>query len=85
MEKLISQIVLKVLSEQREPSMPLIVKLFKVLDEEKKKKKKRAEILEVIENLAPYMNIPPDYSLYLLELFLLNYRKDGDYSGLTKG
>ena len=85
MEKLISQIVLKVLLEQREPSMPLIVKLFKVLDEEKKKKKKRAEILEVIENLAPYMNIPPDYALYLLELFLLNYRKDGDYSGLTKG
>jgi hypothetical protein len=85
MEKLISQIVLKVLLEQREPSIPLIVKLFKVLDEEKKKKKKRAEILEVIENLAPYMNIPPDYALYLLELFLLNYRKDGDYSGLTKG
>ena len=85
MENLISQIVRKVLLEQREPSMPLIVKLFKVLDEEKKKKKKRAEILEVIENLAPYMNIPPDYALYLLELFLLNYRKDGDYSGLTKG
>ena len=85
MENLISQIVRKVLLEQREPSMPLIVKLFKVLDEEKKKKKKRAEILEVIENLAQYMNIPPDYALYLLELFLLNYRKDGDYSGLTKG
>ena len=85
MENLISQIVRKVLLEQREPLMPLIVKLFKVLDEEKKKKKKRAEILEVIENLAPYMNIPPDYALYLLELFLLNYRKDGDYSGLTKG
>ena len=85
MENLISQIVRKVLLEQKEPSMPLIVKLFKVLDEEKKKKKKRAEILEVIENLAPYMNIPPDYALYLLELFLLNYRKDGDYSGLTKG
>jgi hypothetical protein len=69
---------------KREPSLSIIQKLFKVLDEEKKKKKKRAEILQVIENLAPYMNIPEDYALYILELYLLNYRKDGDYSGLTK-
>ena len=70
--------------DSRAPKVPVILKLFKILDEEKKKKKKRAEILEVIENLAPYMNVPPKYALYLLELFLLNYRKDGDYSGLTK-
>jgi hypothetical protein len=30
------------------------------------------------------MNIPKDYALYILELYLLNYRKDGDYSGLNK-
>jgi hypothetical protein len=72
------------LNEGKEPSTPVILKLFKVLDEEKKKKKKRAEIIEVIEKLSPYMNIPPNYALYLLELYLLNYRKDGDYSGLTK-
>ena len=70
--------------DKRAPSLSIIQKLFKVLDEEKKKKKKRAEILQVIENLAPYMNIPKDYALYILELYLLNYRKDGDYSGLTK-
>jgi hypothetical protein len=70
--------------DKRAPSLSVIQKLFKVLDEEKKKKKKRAEILKVIENLAPYMNIPKDYALYILELYLLNYRKDGDYSGLTK-
>jgi len=84
MSNLISILVKKYLNEAKEPSMTIIQKLFKILDEEKKKKKKRAEILEVIKNLAPYMNIPPDYALYLLELFLLNYRKDGDYSGLTK-
>ena len=72
------------LSEAKEPDFPLIVKLFKVLDEEKQKKKKRAEILQVIETLSPYMGIPPEYSLYLLESYVLNYRKDGDYSGLTK-
>jgi len=78
-------LVQKYLNEGKEPSMTVLQKLFKVLDEEKKKKKKRAEILEVIKNLAPYMNIPPDYAVYILELYLLNYRKDGDYSGLTKG
>ena len=81
----ISILVQKYLNEGKEPSMSVLQKLFKVLDEEKKKKKKRAEILEVIRNLAPYMNIPPDYAVYILELYLLNYRKDGDYSGLTKG
>ena len=75
----------KHLNEGKEPSMTVLQKLFKVLDEEKKKKKKRAEILEVIEKLALYMNFPPEYALYILELYLLNYRKDGDYSGLTKG
>lgn len=76
---------MKIIQEQKGvPSLTIIQKLFKVLDEEKKKKKKRAEILQVIENLAPYMNIPADYALYILELYLLNYRKDGDYSGLTK-
>ena len=85
MENLISQIVRKVLLEQKEPSMPLIVKLFKMLNEEKKKNKTRASLIQVIENYAPYMNIPPEYALYLLELYVLNYRKDGDYSGLTKG
>ncbi len=73
-----------VLAEAKEPSFPLILRLFEVLDEEKKKKKKRAEILQVIEGMTPYMNIPAEYSLYLLEAYLLNYRKDGDYSGLTK-
>jgi hypothetical protein len=85
MEYIISENQLKtLLNERKEPPVPIILKLFKVLDEEKKKKKKRSEILEVIEKLAPYMNIPPEYSLYLLELYLLNYNKDGDYSGLTK-
>ena len=85
MENLISQIVRKVLLEQKEPSMPVIVKLFKMLNEEKKKNKTRASLIQVIESYAPYMNIPPEYALYLLELYVLNYRKDGDYSGLTKG
>jgi hypothetical protein len=65
--------------------MPVIVKLFKMLNEEKKKNKTRASLIQVIENYAPYMNIPSEYALYLLELYVLNYRKDGDYSELTKG
>lgn len=71
--------------ESREPSKPVIIKLFKMLNDEKKKHKTRASLLNVIEHYAPYINIPKEYALYLLELYLLNYRKDGDYSGLTKG
>jgi len=85
MEYIITENQLKTILEQsKEPSMPVIVKLFKMLNEEKKKNKTRASLIEVIKNYAPYMNIPPEYALYLLELYLLNYRKDGDYSNLTK-
>lgn len=71
--------------EQFEPGVnSIVVKLFKVLNEEKKKVKTRKELLGVIKGFAPYFNIPEGYELYLLELYLLNYRKDGDYSGLTK-
>ena len=85
MDYIMSENQLKiVMAEAKEPPFPLILRLFNVLDEEKKKKKKKAEILQVIEGMTPYMNIPAEYSLYLLEAYLLNYRKDGDYSGLTK-
>ena len=74
MDYIMSENQLKiVLVEAKEPSFTLIVRLFNLLDEEKKKKKKRAEILEVIEGLLPYMNIPLEYSLYILESYLLNF------------
>ena len=63
---------------------PYVIKLFKFLNEEKKKHKTRKALLDVIKNLTPYMNIPEGYEIYLLELYMLNYRKDGDYSSLTK-
>lgn len=73
------------ISEQpKKPLEPWIIKLFKVLDVEKKNKKTRADLLDYIKTLTPYMNIPEGYELFLLELFLLNYRKDGDYSQLSK-
>ena len=74
----------KLLEEGKEPSMPIIIKLFKMLNEEKKKNKTRDSLIKVIERYAPYLNIPEEYSLYLLELYVLNFRKDGDYSNLTK-
>jgi hypothetical protein len=63
---------------------PVITKLFKLLNAEKKDVKTRKELLEVIKKYAPFFNIPKGFELYILELYLLNYRKDGDYSGLTK-
>jgi hypothetical protein len=86
MKYVISEIQFKKLLEQsKEPSMTLIEKLFKLLNEEKKKHKTRAALIEVIKNFSKYVDIPEEYSLYLLELYLLNYNKDGDYSNLTKG
>jgi hypothetical protein len=74
-----------VISEQsNEPSMRVVSKLFKLLDEEKKKNRTRASLLQAIKHLAPYMGIPEGFEQYLLELYVLNFRKDGDYSNLTK-
>ena len=73
------------LSEQsNEPSLKVVSKLFKLLDEEKKKNRTRASLLDAIKNFAPYMGIPKGFEQYILELYVLNFRKDGDYSNLTK-
>lgn len=73
------------ISEQpKRPLEPWIIKLFKLIDVEKKKKKTKPELLEFITGLAPYMNIPEGYELFLLDLYSLNYREDGDYSKLDK-
>jgi hypothetical protein len=83
-ERLIKKIF-KIISEQTVPEVNrVIVKLFHMLDAEKKQAKTRKELLEVIRKYAPYFNIPSGFELYILELYLLNYRKDGDYSNLTK-
>jgi hypothetical protein len=75
----------KILSEQsNEPSLKLVSRLFKLLDEEKKKNRTRASLLEAIKTFALYMGIPKGFEQYILELYVLNFRKDGDYSNLTK-
>lgn len=83
-EKIVKYNLMNFLMESEEPFTPLIVRLFKLLNEEKKKVKTRPELLKKIEQFSSYMGIPANQSLYLLELYSLNYRKDGDYSNLTK-
>jgi hypothetical protein len=76
---------IKRISEQyEEPSLKVVSKLFKLLNEEKKKNRTRASLLEAIKGFIPYLGIPEGYSQYILELYVLNFRKDGDYSNLTK-
>jgi len=70
--------------ESNEPSLKVVSKLFKLLDEEKKKNRTRASLLTVIKHMAPYMGIPEGFEQYILELYVLNFKKDGDYSNLTK-
>ena len=86
MEYIISESQLKkILEQSSEPSITFIAKLFRILNKEKKKHKTRKEILNLIEKFMPLLNIPKIYSLYLLELYVLNYDKDGKYSNLTQG
>jgi hypothetical protein len=81
----LSDIQVKRLFEQFELNPgPRILKIFKVLDEEKKNHKRKKELLDSVKSYLPYVGIPEGYELYILELFLLNYRKDGDYSGLNE-
>ena len=85
MDYIISEEQLEKILEQSAPQVDrVIVKLFNLLDAEKKQSKTRQDLLEVIKKYSPYFNIPKGFELYVLELYLLNYRKDGDYSGLTK-
>lgn len=67
-----------------ETSKPVIVKLFKFLNEQKKINKTRASLMNKIKELAPYLNIPEGFERFLLELYILNFREDGDYSQLSK-
>ena len=68
---------IKILSEQsNEPSLKVVSKLFKLLDEEKKKNRTRASLLEAIKNFIPYLGIPEGYKQYILELYVLNFRKN---------
>ena len=63
---------------------PKFIVLFKFLNEKKKKYKTKSELLGAIEELLPALGISENYSLYLLNLYSLNYRQDGNYSTITK-
>jgi hypothetical protein len=60
------------------------VKLFKILNTEKKNLKTRANILEFLTKALKLIGLNPDLALYYLELYVLNYRKDGNYESLSK-
>lgn len=79
-EKKYLDIILEAYDKKLEP---YILKLFRVLNSEKQNHKTKKSLLEFIKSLSPYLGIPQGYEIYLLELYLLNYRKDGDYSSLS--
>jgi hypothetical protein len=62
----------------------VIVRLFKLFNEYKKTAKTKKELLNIIMEYLPMFGIPKTYAIYMLELYLLNFREDGDYSGLNK-
>jgi hypothetical protein len=62
----------------------VIVKLFKILNTQKSNYNNKRDLQSAIKDYLPYFGIDPDFAPYILELYLLNYRQDGDYSSLTK-
>lgn len=62
----------------------VIVKLFKILNTQKSNYNNKRDLQTAIKDYLPYFGIDPDFAPYILELYLLNYRQDGDYSSLTK-
>jgi hypothetical protein len=74
-----------VMSEEYEiASDKVIVRLFKLFNEYKKTAKTKKELLNIIMEYLPLFGISKVYAIYMLELYLLNFREDGDYSGLNK-
>ena len=63
---------------------PIIIKLFNFLNTKKKEVKNKTELLNLIKNYLPYFGIPKEYGIYMLDLYTLNFRPDGDYSNLTE-
>jgi hypothetical protein len=62
----------------------VIVKLFKILNTQKSNYNNKRDLQSAIKDYLPYFGIEADFAPYILELYLLNYRQDGDYSSLTK-
>jgi len=74
-----------VMSEEYEiASDKVIVRLLKLFNEYKKTAKTKKELLNIIMEYLPLFGISKVYAIYMLELYLLNFREDGDYSGLNK-
>ena len=63
---------------------PLVIKIFRFLNTKKKDVKSKAELQKLIEGYLPHYGIDKNYAPYMMDLYLFNYREDGDYSGLTK-
>ena len=74
----------KSIEYSQDPPMTIIARMFKFLNEEKKKHKTREALLNKIRDFMLYMSIPKGFERFILELYLLNYREDGDYSELSK-
>jgi len=76
------------LSEQTDADDPpinrVITKLFRFLNDQKKVHKTKEALLKVIRDYLPFFGIPENKDRFILELYLHNYRKDGNYSNLTK-
>jgi hypothetical protein len=82
MRNLIRKILLRE-SQGENPLSKMELTLFKYIHKRRKEFKKKADFQNFVKDVLKLMSINEDYAKYYTELFLLNYRKEGDYQNIT--
>jgi hypothetical protein len=76
----------KKINEQKEenPLPKAIIKIFRILNDEKKNHKKYNDLEAKLANIMKYVGVDPSLAKYYMKAYMLNYRPEGDYENITK-
>ena len=79
------KIIRKVLKEQSEknPLSRTEIKFFKILNEKKHEYKTKKDLMDFITSMMPFIGKSQSEGRLYYELYVMNYRPDGDYENIT--
>ena len=79
------KIIRKVLKEQSEknPLSRTEIKFFKILNEKKHEYKTKKDLMNFITSMMPFIGKSEGDGLLYYELYVMNYRPEGDYENIT--
>lgn len=84
MKYLISNRQLLILEQEGGFLNPKQILLFKKLNQARKKIRKRNELFDYMERVSDYFSIPKDQRRYNFEIYMANFRSDGNYEQISK-